>query len=103
MSCITLFTRGLALLLLALFLISPDIDTLVCLLPLIILLWIASNHKPKSKKEQGLSGSGEGVSGSAQAPGSVDDLVEIIRFSQDPEARRKALQKLKELGLVEEL
>lgn len=32
-----------------------------------------------------------------------DDLVWLVRFSKEKELRRKALQKLKDLGLVEEL
>jgi len=33
----------------------------------------------------------------------TDTLVEIIRFSSDPEERKRALAELRELGLVEQL
>jgi hypothetical protein len=101
MSCKTIFLRGFALIFSVLFLLSPD--TFACFLPVIVGLWILSNQKPDTKEEQELSSPREGVSGSTQAPGGADDLVGIIRFAQDKELRRKALQKLKELGLVEEL
>jgi hypothetical protein len=33
----------------------------------------------------------------------VESMVKIIRYSRDPQERQKALMKLKELGMVEEL
>ena len=104
MSCKTIFLRGLALILLALFLLSPD--TFACFLPVIIGLWLISIQKPKSEKKpivEGVSRPREGVIVSDRMRVKEDDFVWIIRFSQDPAKRQKALQKLKELGLAEEL
>jgi uncharacterized membrane protein len=43
------------------------------------------------------------ASAQAAAEAAADDLVEVIRYSRDPDERRQALAKLEKLGMVEPL
>ena len=82
-----------------------DFETLL-FIPVLILIWLFGTLWGQNQAERGDCSLARWFGRADELPGpalDVDSMLKIIRYSRDPEERHKALFKLKELGVVEEL
>ena len=83
-----------------------DFETLL-FIPVLILIWLFGTLWGQNQAERGDCSLARWFGRADELlPGSAPDvksMLNIIRYSRDPQERQKALFKLKELGMVEEL
>lgn len=80
-------------------------DTLL-LIPILIPIWFFGTLWGQNQAKRGDCSLARWFGRADELPGpalNVESMVKIIRYSRDPQERQKALMKLKELGMVEEL
>lgn len=78
----------------------------LCLVAVVIMVWFFSTLWGQNQAKRGDCSLARWFSRADELPGSAPDvgsMVKIIRYSRDPQERHKALLKLKELDMVEEL
>ena len=78
----------------------------LCLVAVVIMVWLFGTLWGQNQAKRGDCSLARWFGHADELPCSapdVESMVKIIRYSRDPEERKKALFKLEELGLVEEL
>ena len=78
-------------------------DPALISIPVLIAVWFFGTLWGQRQAARGKCGLMRWFGRADAQPSHVDALVDVIRFSRDPEERDKALAKLQELGMVEPL
>ncbi len=82
-----------------------DFETLL-FIPVLIPIWLFGTLWGQNQAKRGDCSLARWFDRADEMPGlepDVESMLKIIRYSRDPQERKKALFKLEELGLVEEL